>query len=213
MKEDQEGFWYPEVDVNQCINCGLCEKRCPILNDMKVDNQPQAYACYNKDEIIRKGSSSGGVFTLLASLVIEKGGIVYGATFNNENMVEHIKVDNINDLNKLRGSKYVQSKIGNTYFEIKDYLNQGRPVYFSGTPCQIDGLLAFLNKKYDNLILQDIVCHGVPSPKVWKKYLEQFNIEEDANISFRDKSTGWDSYSFTIDQKEKFTQLLSLIHI
>lgn len=150
----------PEVDVNQCINCGLCEKRCPILNDMKVDNQPQAYACYNKDEIIRKGSSSGGVFTLLASLVIEKGGIVYGATFNNENMVEHIKVDNINDLNKLRGSKYVQSKIGNTYFEIKDYLNQGRPVYFSGTPCQIDGLLAFLNKKYDNLILQDIVCHG-----------------------------------------------------
>ena len=209
MKEDQEGFWYPEVDVNQCINCGLCEKRCPILNDMKVDNQSQAYACYNKDEIIRKGSSSGGVFTLLASLVIEKGGIVYGATFNNENMVEHIKVDNINDLNKLRGSKYVQSKIGNTYFEIKDYLNQGRPVYFSGTPCQIDGLLAFLNKKYDNLILQDIVCHGVPSPKVWKKYLEQFNIEEDANISFRDKSTGWDSYSFTIDQKEKFTQLSS----
>ena len=100
MKEDQEGFWYPEVDVNQCINCGLCEKRCPILNDMKVDNQPQAYACYNKDEIIRKGSSSGGVLTLLASLVIEKGGIVYGATFNNENMVEHIKVDNINDLNK-----------------------------------------------------------------------------------------------------------------
>ena len=91
MKEDQEGFWYPEVDVNQCINCGLCEKRCPILNDMKVDNQPRAYACYNKDEIIRKGSSSGGVFTLLASLVIEKGGIVYGATFNNENMVEHIK--------------------------------------------------------------------------------------------------------------------------
>lgn len=209
MKEDQEGFWYPELDVEQCIDCGLCEKRCPILNDMKIDNQPQAYACYNKDESIRKESSSGGVFTLLASLVIEKGGIVYGASFNNENMVEHIEIDNVNDLNKLRGSKYVQSKIGNTYSRVKDYLNQGRLVYFSGTPCQIDGLLAFLNKRYDNLILQDIVCHGVPSPKVWKKYLEQFNIEEDAKISFRDKSTGWDSYSFTIDQKEKFTQLSS----
>ena len=209
MKEDQEGFWYPEVDVEQCIDCGMCEKRCPILNDMKIDNQPQAYACYNKDESIRKESSSGGVFTLLASLVIEKGGIVYGASFNNENMVEHIEIDNVNDLNKLRGSKYVQSKIGNTYSRVKDYLNQGRLVYFSGTPCQIDGLLAFLNKRYDNLILQDIVCHGVPSPKVWKKYLEQFNIEEDAKISFRDKSTGWDSYSFTIDQKEKFTQLSS----
>lgn len=209
MKEDQEGFWYPEVDVEQCIDCGLCEKRCPILNDMKIDNQPQAYACYNKDESIRKESSSGGVFTLLASLVIEKGGIVYGASFNNENMVEHIEIDNANDLNKLRGSKYVQSKIENTYSKVKDYLNQERLVYFSGTPCQIDGLLAFLNKRYDNLILQDIVCHGVPSPKVWKKYLEQFNIEEDAKISFRDKSTGWDSYSFTIDQKEKFTQLSS----
>lgn len=207
MKEDQEGFWYPKVDVEQCIDCGLCEKKCPILNDKKIDNQPQAYACYNKDESIRKESSSGGIFTLLASLVIEKGGIVYGASFNNENMVEHIEIDNVDDLNKLRGSKYVQSKIGNTYSRIKDYLNQGRLIYFSGTPCQIDGLLAFLNKRYDNLVLQDIVCHGVPSPKVWKKYLEQFNIEEDAKISFRDKSTGWDSYSFTIDQKEKFTQL------
>lgn len=104
-------------------------KKCPILNDRKIDNQPQAYACYNKDESIRKESLSGGVFTLLASLVIEKGGIVYGASFNNENTVEHIEIDKVNDLNKLRGSKYVQSKIGNTYSKIKDYLNQGRLVY------------------------------------------------------------------------------------
>lgn len=207
MIEDQEGFWYPEVDKNQCIDCGLCEKRCPILNDMKVDNQPIAYACYNKDESIRKESSSGGVFTLLATLVIEHGGIVYGASFNDENMVEHIEINNVNDLSKLRGSKYVQSRIRDTYSRVREYLNQGRLVYFSGTPCQIDGLLAYLNKKYENLILQDIVCHGVPSPKVWKKYLEQFNIEKDARILFRDKSTGWDSYSFTIDQKDKFTQL------
>lgn len=209
MKEDFEGFWYPEVDIDKCIDCGLCEKRCPILNDMKNDNQPQAYACYNKNESIRKESSSGGVFTLLATFIIERGGIVYGASFNNEFMVEHIKADNVDDLGKLRGSKYVQSRIGNTYAEIKEYLNQGKLVYFSGTPCQIDGLIAFLNKKYDNLILQDIVCHGVPSPKVWNKYLEQFNIEDDAKISFRDKSTGWDSYSFTIDQQDKFTQLSS----
>ena len=144
MKEDFEGFWYPEVDIDKCIDCGLCEKRCPILNDMKNDNQPQAYACYNKNESIRKESSSGGVFTLLATFIIERGGIVYGASFNNEFMVEHIKADNVDDLGKLRGSKYVQSRIGNTYAEIKEYLNQGKLVYFSGTPCQIRWANCFL---------------------------------------------------------------------
>ena len=209
MKVDEEGFWYPEVDKEKCIECGICKKRCPILNDMSIENKPKAYACYNLDEEIRKESSSGGIFTLLASYIIDNGGIVYGAAFNQNFEVEHIRVTDKQDLSKLRGSKYVQSKLGSTYSKIKVYLEQGKLVYFSGTPCQIDGLLCFLNKKYDNLICQDIVCHGVPSPKVWKHYLKQFNLEKNAKIMFRDKSTGWDSYSFTIKQKNKFTQLSS----
>lgn len=209
MKVDQEGFWYPAVDKEKCIECGLCEKRCPILNDMNIENTPQAYACYNKDEEIRKESSSGGIFTLLASYIIDNGGIVYGAAFNQNFEVEHIEVTNKQDLSKLRGSKYVQSKLGNTYSKIKEQLNQNKLVYFSGTPCQIDGLLCFLNKKYDNLICQDIVCHGVPSPKIWKHYLKKFNLEKNAKISFRDKSTGWDTYSFSIKQDSNFFKELS----
>lgn len=210
MKVDNEGFWYPEVDKEKCIECGLCEKRCPILNDMSVVNDPKAYACYNKDDRIREESSSGGIFTLLASYIIDNGGIVYGAAFNQNFEVEHIEVTNKEDLSKLRGSKYVQSKLGDTYSKIKEHLNQDKLVYFSGTPCQIDGLLCFLNKRYDNLICQDIVCHGVPSLKVWKHYLKKFDLEKNAIISFRDKSTGWDSYSFSIKQKNNsFTELSS----
>lgn len=209
MKVDEEGFWYPVVDKEKCIECGLCEKRCPILNDMNIENTPHAYACYNKDEEIRKESSSGGIFTLLASYIIDNGGIVYGAAFNQNFEVEHIEVTNKQDLSKLRGSKYVQSKLGNTYSKIKEHLNQNKLVYFSGTPCQIDGLLCFLNKRYDNLICQDIVCHGVPSPKIWKHYLKKFDLEKNAKISFRDKSTGWDSYSFSIKQESNSFKELS----
>lgn len=209
MKIDEEGFWYPYVDSSKCIDCHLCEKRCPILNDMSNQNNPKAYACYNLNEKIRNESSSGGIFSLLASNIIKKNGVVYGASFNQNFEVEHIRVDKIDDLNKLRGSKYVQSKIGNTYSEIKKELDDERIVYFSGTPCQIDGLLCYLDKKYDNLICQDIVCHGVPSPKLWKHYLSQYTLEDDANITFRDKTTGWDSYSFTINQKQKFSEIAS----
>lgn len=207
MKVDEEGFWYPTVDKEKCIECGLCEKRCPILNDMSIENTPQAYACYNKDEEIRKESSSGGIFTLLASYIIDNGGIVYGAAFNQNFEVEHIEVTNKQDLSKLRGSKYVQSKLGNTYSKIKEHLNQNKLVYFSGTPCQIDGLLCFLNKKYDNLICQDIVCHGVPSPKVWQYYLNTLDKPKSADlkyISFRNKDNGWEDYNFKI-QYNNFT--------
>lgn len=150
MKVDEEGFWYPKVDKEKCIECSLCEKRCSILNDMSIENNPQAYACYNKDEEIRKESSSGGIFTLLASYIIDNCGIVYGAAFNESFEVEHMGVMNKQDLSKLRGSKYVQSKLGDTYSKIRLQLNQGKLVYFSGTPCQIDGLLCFLNKNLLN---------------------------------------------------------------
>lgn len=120
-----------------------------------------------------------------------------------------MKITSKEALSKLRASKYVQSRIGSTYKEVRELLENYKLVYFSGTPCQIDGLLSFLKKDYDNLICQDIVCHGVPSPKVWKHYLKKFNLEKDARILFRDKSSGWDSYSFTIEQENRFTQLSS----
>ena len=211
MKVDKEGFWYPEVDKEKCIECRLCEKRCPILNDMSVVNDPKAYACYNKDDRIREESSSGGIFTLLASYIIDKGGIVYGASFNQNFEVEHIEVTNKEDLSKLRGSKYVQSKLGNTYSKIKEHLNQDRLVYFSGTPCQIDGLLCFLNKRYDKLICQDLICHGVPSPKAWKKYLNEQNKRFNdipKNINFRNKKYGWESFDICIEyEKQIFNEI------
>lgn len=205
MISDQEGFWYPKIDKEKCIDCGLCEKRCPISNDMKVNNNPKAYACYNLDEEIRKESSSGGIFTLLASNIIDRGGIVYGAAFDHNYEVEHIKVTTKKELNKLRGSKYVQSKIGGVYEEIKELLNQEKIVYFSGTPCQIDGLLCFLDKKYDNLICQDIICHGVPSPMVWKGYVESKNKDyksKPVRINFRQKNSGWDLYELSLQYKD-----------
>lgn len=205
METDNEGFWYPKVDKKQCIECGLCEQRCPILNDMHVENTPKAYACYNLDEKIRKESSSGGIFTLVASNIIDMGGVVYGAAFDSEFEVEHITVTNKEDLYKLRGSKYVQSKIGETYPDIKKLLDQNKLVYFSGTPCQIDGLLCFLNKEYDNLICQDIICHGVPSPKVWKDYVDNKNKEykgTPVRINFRQKNSGWNLYELSLLYKD-----------
>lgn len=204
MQIDEEGFWYPKVDKNKCINCRLCEMKCPILNGMQVNRKPKAYACYNIDENIRKESSSGGIFTLLASNVIDRGGVVYGASFNEEFEVEHIQISTKQELSKLRGSKYVQSKIGNSYNEIKILLNDGKLVYFSGTPCQIDGLICFLGKKYDNLICQDIICHGVPSTRIWKDYIDIKNKcyeDKPLRINFRQKDSGWELFELSLQYK------------
>ena len=209
MQIDNEGFWYPLVDKNECIECGMCEKHCPVKKSKRNYRDIEGYAAINKNSTVQKRSSSGGVFTLLAEYVLENGGVVYGAAFDEEYMVRHIGVERIHELGKLQGSKYVQSQMGSIYLEVKEKLNRGKIVYFSGTPCQVDGLIAFLGKEYDNLICQDIICHGVPSPKIWKQYLKQFNIEKNAKILFRDKRTGWESYSFTIDQREKYTQRAS----
>lgn len=201
MKTDEEGFYYPQIDSSLCINCGLCEKVCPIINPIKcnkTENDIAAYAAYTKDLNIRLKSSSGGLFTEIASYIIDNGGIVFGAALNKNLFVEHISVETIEDLEKLRGSKYVQSTIGNTYKQAKDQLDKGRLVLFTGTPCQINGLYTYLRKDYDNLITQDIICHGVPSPLVWKqylKYIENKTGSKPTNISFRDKRNGWQSYS------------------
>lgn len=210
MISDAEGFSYPEVLRGNCIDCGLCEEVCPILNSKEenpVNNTiyPKAYACYNLKDQIRKKSSSGGMFFPLASWILKNRGIVYGAAFDKEMTVRHIGVEREEELNKLQGAKYVQSKIGDTYLQVKEQLKRGRMVYFSGTPCQIDGLLFYLQQQYDNLICQDIVCHGVPSPKVWEYYLKYRNEifgKEPISVNFRDKKHGWKAYDLRIDYSD-----------
>lgn len=198
MDYDEEGFWYPNVNYNECIRCGKCIKVCPIINKTKVDNNPKAYACINNDESIRLKSSSGGMFSLVAEQVLDCRGVVFGAGFNEEFKVVHSYIDNMKDIEQFRGSKYVQSNIGDTYSQVKNFLKQERNVLFTGTPCQISGLKSYLGKSYDNLFCIDIVCHGVPSPKVWDKYVD-FREKEAGSapqrISFRIKDKGWKRYS------------------
>lgn len=204
MKEDEKGFKYPKVDKEKCIKCGLCEKVCPIIQNRKVDISDEihkAYAVNNKDDNTRKNSSSGGMFSLIATYVLENKGIVFGAAFDDEWKVKHIEIDKKEDLVKLQTSKYVQSTIGDTYKKAKQYLDDNKMVLFTGTPCQIEGLQTYLQKDYNKLYTQDIVCHGVPSPKVWKKYLE-FRRKQDAaqpvRINFRQKDNGWNLFELLL---------------
>lgn len=202
MVDNEKGFKYPVIDKEKCVDCGLCDKKCPVLNKKDApQNTPLAYACYNNNEEIRAKSSSGGVFTLLAEYIIENGGVVVGAAFDESFLVRHIIVDNKEDLAKLRTSKYLQSDVGFVYKETKALLNEGKTVLFTGTPCQVNGLLTYLGRDYDNLFTQDIVCHGVPSPKVWNKYLEYRKAKDNADpvyINFREKIRGWNNYSVNI---------------
>ena len=200
MTADEEGFAYPLVDKARCTKCGLCTKVCPIINKKNCTQQLRAFAAINNDEQVRLQSSSGGVFSALAECVLAQGGVVFGAGFDENFVVRHMACECLEDLPKLRTSKYVQSSIGECFKQAKEFLMQGRLVYFSGTPCQIAGLKSFLIRDYENLITQDVICHGVPSPLVWQKYLEYKSKGlKPANVNFRDKSTGWKNYSFSID--------------
>lgn len=201
--QDNEGFLYPQIDESICIDCGLCERVCPIINQELPSEPIKTFAAKNNDENIRQLSSSGGIFTLLATKVINNGGVVFGAIFNAKWEVEHDYTDTIEGIAKFRGSKYVQSKINNNYILAEEYLKDGKQVLFSGTPCQIAGLKRFLRKEYENLICVDIICHGVPSPFIWQKYLEQYNSTELSSISFRDKTNSWKRYEVVIRQGEK----------
>lgn len=198
MIADTEGFLYPLVDESRCIHCNLCEKVCPVIEKNRTSNAPKAYAVINKNEEIRKESSSGGVFTLIAEYVLSNDGVVFGAAFDEDFNVKHILVYSYDDLNKLRGSKYLQSTIGDTYEQVKKLLDNNKMVYYTGTPCQIEGLLKYLKKGYSNLITQDIICHGVPSPRVWKDYLVFISNSKPKGVSFREKSNGWQNYNVNI---------------
>ncbi|BES66458.1 Coenzyme F420 hydrogenase/dehydrogenase, beta subunit C-terminal domain [Gottschalkiaceae bacterium SANA] len=198
MDEDKEGFRYPRVNYEKCIRCSKCIDVCPIINKTMVESNPKSYACLNNDEDVRLDSSSGGMFTLIAEKIIDLGGVVFGAGFNDEFEVKHSYVEAKERLWQLRGSKYVQSKIGDSYQQAKKFLDSKRGVLFTGTPCQIAGLQSYLGKSYSNLITIDIICHGVPSPEIWRKYVEFRESRAESRvkrIDFRQKDEGWKRYS------------------
>ncbi len=197
MRKDELGFRSPVIDQEKCIECGLCKKVCPVLNKKKINNQPIAYACINKNDNVRRESSSGGIFTLIAEKILDLNGVVFGAQFDEKLNVSHAYVENKEDLYKLRKSKYVQSDIKDSYKKAKEFLDDDRFVLFTGTPCQVEGLYSYLRKDYNKLYTQDIICHGVPSPAVWKKYKEDVEKQKHmkvVNMNFRDKSNGWMLY-------------------
>lgn len=201
MQEDQEGFLYPKVDTDLCINCGLCERVCPVLIQSEIVTPLKVLAAYNNKESVRKLSSSGGIFTMLAENIINDGGVVFGARFDDNFNVIHDYSETIEGLAPFRGSKYMQSRMLVNYRKAKKNLEEGRKVLFSGTPCQIAGLNYYLKKQYDNLLCVDCVCHGVPSTMVWNSYLRESELMPSA-VSFRDKKNGWKRYTVIISGKD-----------
>ncbi|WP_298017024.1 polysaccharide pyruvyl transferase family protein [uncultured Dysosmobacter sp.] len=200
MERDKEGFAYPVADLEKCIHCGHCTAICPILREREPHPLPAAYAAWNRDEGVRKDSTSGGAFTALADYVLEGGGIVFGAAFDGRQLLRHAACFRKEDLWRLRGAKYVQSDLGETFREVRTAL-ESRTVLFSGTPCQVDGLYRYLGCRPENLITCDLVCHGVPSPGVWEdmaRSIERRKRQGLQAVRFRNKVTGWKDSHFTV---------------
>lgn len=200
MKQDEEGFLYPQVDKEKCINCGLCEKVCPVKNKKQEKKKQKGYVLNNNNEEVRKKSTSGGAFTPIAEYVLQRNGACFGACFDENYNVIHKAVEKEEDIDILRGSKYVQSNLKDSFEKTKCFLEEGRYVCFSGTPCQIEGLKNFLRKDYEKLITVDVMCHAVPSPLVWQKYFSyikkyKLNNEDVKKVLFRDKSKYGFKYS------------------
>lgn len=198
MKEDMCGFLYPEADSDKCIGCELCEEVCPCLNQGEVKEPISIGTAINQDLPVRRQSSSGGAFTMLAEFVLNEGGVVFGARFDEQWEVVIDCVETPDGLKAFRGSKYVQAAVGNAYQKTEEYLQSGRKILFSGTPCQISGLRLFLQKDYENLLTSAIACHSVPSPLVWREYLKGLQLSSISDIQFRDKRISWEHYGLRI---------------
>ncbi len=197
---DNEGFYYPTVEHTKCIECGICERVCPVISPNELPIEQSLYAAVNTDSDIRESSTSGGVFTAFAESVIAKGGVVFGVAYDDNWFAQHTYTETLEGIAKFRGSKYMQSRLGNTFAKVKEFLDTNRWVLFSGTPCQADGLRRALRKRYERLIILDCVCYGVPSPKVFQHYLNELTEgEKPETFSFRAKLHGWRDYSISYD--------------
>lgn len=193
MKQNKDGFVYPRINNKICINCNLCETVCPIINQYQIKNPIACYASKHKNLNIRLNSSSGGICYAFSEWTIYKDGIVFGASMDKELICKHTKAKSKKEITKFFGSKYIQSEIGDTYFQVKDYLEKNKVVLFIGTPCQISGLKHFLGKEYNNLYCIDFICHGVGNPAVLKSYINEIkkkygNIQ---SLKFRNKKKNW----------------------
>ena len=197
MTAGADGFLYPAVDGDKCVGCLACEKTCPVINPIGAggrSERPQVYACWNLDPAVRAESSSGGAFSALAETVIGQGGYVFGAAYDDQMTVRHRECHSRDQIELLRGSKYVQSQIGDTFRMVKRRLAEGAKVLFVGTPCQVSGLRAYLRRDYDNLYCCDFICHGTPSPLLFSKYLRWIESKKGIKVTkfnFRHKKSGW----------------------
>lgn len=192
MVEDNEGFFYPQIDEEKCINCGKCKNICSNYNDSKGNEQ--AYMAINKIKEELDNSASGGMFYILAKYVIEKNGVVFGVEYGENHKVQHNYYETLEECKNFQGSKYVRSDVGNSYEKVKKFLEQDTYVLFTGTPCQCNALKVYLNKEYEKLILCDIVCHANPSQKVFNKYIEELEVKKNKKVKtvwFRSKENGW----------------------
>lgn len=210
MREDDEGCRYPIINKKLCIDCGLCEKVCPILNISSIASKEQiGYPLYYAGQLIQKEElttvSSGGAFWAIGQALISNGGVVYGVIQSGVDVILHSRAETIEELKKMRRSKYLQSDTGYIYRQVKMDLNNGRDVLFTGTGCQIAALFSFLKKKYDNLYTCDVVCHGVPSDRVWRQYREEKQKSETKviqDLNFRDKTKGWSKNQYCITYED-----------
>lgn len=207
MYPDSEGFLFPIVNLETCIDCGACDKVCPIINQSPSSKPLDILIGQNPNNSDLSNSSSGGIFSLIASNILSQNGKVYGAAidYNDNYRVKHIRIDSITDLQLLRGSKYVQSNLEGIFSQVKNDLQNNDQVLFVGTPCQVAGLKKYLRKEYSNLLLVDLICHGVSSSLVWEQYIRETanNLGNDnsckiSKISFRDKRVGWNDFGFSI---------------
>lgn len=207
MKKDNAGFEFPVImERSACIACGACERVCPVLMKKKDDENlsTSAYAAFSNNNALRLESSSGGIFSELAATILQRGGVIYGASYDDEGVVRHIEIKEQTELGKLQGAKYSQSILGDCFLSIKKQLDSGRIVLFSGTPCQVAGLKAFLKRDYENLVCIDFVCHGVPSPMVWEKYVKYRSLTDNSDsfpqhINLRNKESGWSHYAYSVE--------------
>lgn len=195
MKADTEGFLYPQIDKSKCVNCGKCRKVCPFLGKKNEPAVQGSYAAISNNDADRQKSSSGGVFALFAKTIIKDSGVVVGTRMSQDfKTAEVVAIEDVNELDELMGSKYVQSNTGEIYQVVKRYLEANRKVLFTGTPCQVTGLKNYLGKDYNELFCVEIICHGVPSPKLWKKYVEHMEARYNAHmtrVNFRCKDKSW----------------------